>query len=104
MGREQAWFDPLAMGAAMSVENAICTHCGAGPLYMKKRVPTGTPLSPGLLPGLGAVTASVDVVACENCGFIQFFVTKIYRKVLAKSWKRIWPEADAPQEERSGSG
>jgi hypothetical protein len=71
---------------------------------MKKRVPTGTPLSPGLLPGLGAVTASVDVIACESCGFIQFFVTKIYRKAVAKSWKRISPEGDAPPVEQAGSG
>lgn len=73
----------------MSVEEGTCTHCGTGPIYLKKGVATGTALSPGLLPGLGFFGGALDVVACENCGFVQLFVAKSYRKALAKSWERV---------------
>jgi predicted nucleic-acid-binding Zn-ribbon protein len=75
----------------MSGENRVCQNCGGGPLYAKKGVPSGGLHGPNLLPGLGALLqfADFEVVACENCGFAQFFIAKSYRKNLAKTWKCI---------------
>jgi len=49
---------------------------------------------PRLLPGLGRFmqAASITIVVCEDCGFMQFFAGDAERKRLAETprhWKRV---------------
>jgi predicted nucleic-acid-binding Zn-ribbon protein len=80
----------------MSAENSVCPHCGGGPLYARQGVPSTGLFGPNLLPGLDVLAANFDLIACQNCGFVQFFVAKSFRKALAKSWKCISQKANQP--------
>ena len=75
----------------MKVENATCPHCGADQLHVAKGIPSGGGMtSVELLPKLGGgFPASLEIVACAECGFMQFFVSPHYRKKLAKTWKPL---------------
>jgi len=73
----------------MSDDDRPCAHCGGGPLFIKKGVQSGTPLGPNLLPELSFPSATLDVVVCESCGYVQFFVNRFHRKNLSKSWKPV---------------
>jgi predicted nucleic-acid-binding Zn-ribbon protein len=77
----------------METETGVCLNCGDGPLYSKKGIPSAGLLGPNLLPGLDIMAASFDAIACGNCAFVQFFISKSYRKGLAKSWNRISRDA-----------
>lgn len=63
-----------------------CPHCRLGPLYVRKGIRSGGFLGPELLPGLGVLAGNLNVVACGKCGFLQFFVSRSYRKRLAETW------------------
>ena len=72
----------------MNAEEQVCPNCGDGPLYEKQGVPATGFLGPNLLPGLGVLgvlAGSFDLIACQNCGFVQFFIAKSFRNGLAKS-------------------
>ena len=64
---------------------------------MKKGVQSGTPLTFNLVPGLGFPSATLDVVVCGSCGFIQFFLNRFQRKALAKAktWKRVGAQRES---------
>ena len=80
----------------MNAEEKVCPNCGGGPLYQKLGVPSTGLLGPNLLPGLDVLAANFDLIACEDCGFVQFFIAKSFRKGLGKSWKCISGKARKP--------
>jgi ribosomal protein S27AE len=78
----------------MKTETGVCPHCGDGPLYSKQGIPSAGLLGPDLLPGLDFMAANFDAIACGNCGYVQFFVSKSCRKALAKAWRRVSRDGD----------
>lgn len=85
----------------MAIDARCCSNCGGQCVYVARHVRSSERLTGfELLPGIGTATATpFDVLACETCGFVQFFISELYRKQLAKStrWTRVTLAADLPK-------
>ena len=80
-----------AVGEGSMEDQAKCPNCGSELLYKSGAVASGTVWSPNLLPGLGGLMrfADIYVVACADCGLLQFFAAATARDKLPGRWRRL---------------
>ena len=71
---------------------AKCLNCGSDSLYVA-RAGSGGGYAPQFLPGLGSFlhSAYFHLVACSDCGYVQFFMDENAKTKLtqSKKWEKI---------------
>jgi len=78
--------------AEPSEQRDACPGCGGRRLYVAADVSAGGGYAPKYLPGLGFLyAATLDVVACVDCGLMRLFASREARKRIPTSsrWRPV---------------